>query len=222
MSPATAPAPSSDSLWVVSARELGTQRLFRMHYDGPEGEGSFKLTLRLAAEDAFQISTVDRLTRRWWGLSVDGDQALLLDHRAKTYCRYGGEIEIAAVPLGPLPFSTLPALLLGRLPLAAATPAEASDDEIDFRDRFGRRWSAIIEGSRPVNWILWGDDGPEVWWQRRDDTALLSSRHEGLQLRWRQVVVEAMEAPLGEVTIPPNYSPGDCAERGVTPLDDDQ
>jgi len=204
---------------MVATTELGTQRLFRMHYDGPEGEGSFKLTLRLAALDSFQITTVDRLTRRWWGLSVDGDEALLLDHRGRTYCRYGGEIEIAAVPLGPLPFRTLPALLLGRLPLAAATPVERSGDEIGFRDRDGRRWSAILERGAATNWILWGEDGPEVWWQRRDDASLLSSRSEGLQLRWRQIVAEPMVEPLTPVTIPADYVAGNCAEGGVTPLD---
>lgn len=206
------PSAAAEELWSLDQEDLWTQRLFRMHYDGPDGDGSFKLTLRLASPELFQMTAVDRLSRRWFSLSVADGEALLLDHREKTYCRYAGEIELAAVPLGPLPFSTLPALLLGRLPLPAGSPVAIEAGEVGFRDRRGRRWTAGLEEKRLTNWILWGDDGPEVWWQAREDSAMLSSRRESLQLRWRQVVAEPMPPPLAEMTVPEGYVRGECVE----------
>lgn len=211
----TVPSEVEEQLWSLRREELWTQRLFRMHYDGPEGDGSFKLTLRLASADLFQMTAVDRLSRRWFSLAVSGDDALLLDHRAKTYCRYAEEIELVAVPLGPLPFSTLPALLLGRLPLEAASPVEIDGAELSFFDRRGRRWTAALEQSRLRNWILWGEDGPEVWWQAGEDSALLSARSRRLQLRWRQVVSEPMTPPLAEMSVPSGYTRGECDGAGA-------
>jgi hypothetical protein len=201
-----------ERLWRLEPDDLWTQRLFRMHYDGPEGDGSFKLTLRLGSPDLFQITAVDRLGRRWWSLAVEDAEALVLNHRAKSYCRHAEEIELEAIPLGPLPFRTLPALLLGRLPLRAASPVAVDGDELSFRDHRDRRWSAVLEKGRLANWTLWAEGMPEVWWQALEEWALLSARREGLQLRWKQVVAEPMSSPLTQMEVPDGYLPGACAD----------
>ncbi|HVR09937.1 MAG TPA: hypothetical protein VMW75_17975, partial [Thermoanaerobaculia bacterium] len=115
---AAAPAP-----WQVPAAAYGSQILYRVAVSGAEGEGSLKLTLRLASPERYQAQAVDPLGRAIWGLDVDGDRGLWLDHRAHAYCRLAGALDLAFLPLGPLSLSALPPLLLGRLPVPPADPA---------------------------------------------------------------------------------------------------
>jgi hypothetical protein len=109
--------------WQVPAAAYGSQILYRIAVTGAEGEGSLKLTLRLAAPERYQAQAVDPLGRAIWGLDVDGDRGLWLDHRGHSYCRLAGALDLAFLPLGPLTLSALPPLLLGRLPVPPADPA---------------------------------------------------------------------------------------------------
>lgn len=122
-SPATAADALADALadskaspWEVPPSALGTQRLFRVSYDGPDGGGSFRLTLRLTAADRYQVRAVDPVGRALWSLDVAGSSGLWLDHRAEAACRLEGSLDLAAGRLTPFPLAALPALLLGRLP----------------------------------------------------------------------------------------------------------
>lgn len=199
--------------WRLSAEELQSQRIFRLQYDGPDGGGSLNLTLRLESESRYQMTAVDRvLKRRVWGLEVAGERALVLDHRQRTYCWYGGEVEISVVPLGPLPFRTLPALLLGRLPLApAGEVAVDRGGELRFEDARGREWRVRLQAGRPLRWTLYSAAEPKVWWQRDGDGQRLSARDEGLQLRWIERVSEPLREALDPPAPPSGYLP-DCVE----------
>ena len=130
--PRPAPATAADALadaeaapWEVPPSALGTQRLFRVGYEGPDGGGSFRLTLRLAAPDRYQVRAVDPVGRALWTLDVAGATGLWLDHRAEAACRLEGSLDLAAGRLTPFPLAALPALLLGRLP---APPAGAVEE----------------------------------------------------------------------------------------------
>jgi hypothetical protein len=198
------------SPWLIPAHELSTQRYLTLRYNGPEGDGVLKLALRLETPERYSLEGSDRLGRSWFKLAADGDRALYLDQRERTYCRFSQAIEIAAVPLGPLPFDVLPALLLDRLPVVPAEPLRRREGEVRFRDEGGRRWSAELSGGAPVRWTLLRDGRPAVWWFRRDGTSYLSASEEKLQLRWRQGRVEPLLRPAIPLDVPEGYSAGEC------------
>lgn len=222
--PAPAPAPAgsgtpSSAPWNLPAADLATQRLFRVTYDGPDGEGSFRLTLRLAGAARYRAQASDPLGRPLWSLDVDGDAGLWLDHRERSACTLAGRFDLAAARLAPFPLSSLPALLLGRVPAAPAGAVErgAGRAELGYRDAAGRRWSVRLDAAgQPASWTLWRDGEPAVWWRaaaaggRREAT--LSDRRRGTQLRWRQVVREALgDGGLTAAAVPEGYATVDCA-----------
>jgi hypothetical protein len=165
-----------------------SQTLYHVAIAGSEGEASLKLTLRLAAPDRYQAEAADPLGRAVWGLDVEGDHGLWLDHRARAYCRLDGALDLAFLPLGPLSLSALPPLLLGRLPVAPADPASpaaeaggprvagapaegvaagggatgggaaAGSTRLSYRDAAGRRWGAVVRHGVVLSWVLWQDE----------------------------------------------------------------
>ena len=187
-----------------------TQRLVTLNYRGPEGDGTLRLALRLADETRFSVQGTDRLGRRWFRLSVHGEEATLLDLREKTFCRFTGDVEILAIPLGPLSFSRLPALLLGRLPTAAREAAETEAGEWSFRDDFGRRWTARFGDGRLESWTLWRDGEPEVYWGHRGELSFLSSRSQELQLRWRSSRAQPLAQAPASLDVPEGFGAGEC------------
>lgn len=196
--------------WEIPAAELGTQRLFRVHYDGPQGEGGIRLTLRLLAPDRYQVSATDLLGRSVWSLSVRGEDGLWLDSRGETFCRLHGSVALEAVPLSPFTLPSLPAVLLGRLPVApeAGSSPSAEPGRLRFRDRQGRRWAVQVEDGAVTAWTMEVAGEPAVWWTWTAGESVLSDRREGVQIRWRQVVRE----PLAELPPPPRV-PEAFAER---------
>src|SRR5205807_10008087 len=72
--PEAAPAPPASLPWQVPAAGYGSQILYRVGVAGAEGEGSLKLTLRLASPERYQAQAVDPLGRAVWGLDVEGDR----------------------------------------------------------------------------------------------------------------------------------------------------
>jgi hypothetical protein len=179
--------------WEVPAAAYGTQRLFRGSYSGPEGEGSVRATLRLAARGRYQLEVADRLGRvvASFQLAPEGQRAV--DHRRGLYCT--GLAAVTLPGLGKLPVAAedLPAVLLGRLPAAPSGSELPAVSEVDYRDPGGRRWTGTLAAGEPTAWTLWDDAGPLWWWRAEGRGGRLSHR-EGRQLRWQEVVAEPLAA----------------------------
>jgi hypothetical protein len=225
---AAAPAASGAPVpvWQVPADAYGTQTLYRVMVSGAEGEGSVRLTLRLAAPDRYQAQAADPLGRALWSLDVENDHGWWLDHRNRTFCRLAGPVDLAVLPLGPLAPAALPPLLLGRLPVPPAAAesvtrqslAGGAGEDLSFHDAAGRRWGAVVRDGRVLSWTLWqeGAVGPVLSWVadtgRGDGTgtgdrsgagwAKLTDRRKGVEVRWRQVLREPLRQALDPLTRP--------------------
>jgi len=198
----------------VPAEELATQRLYRAHYDGPAGDGGFRLTLRLRTLDRWQAQA-NALGRKLWSLEADGDTGLWIDHRADVYCRLDGRLELADSLLAPLPFRAFPALLLGRLPEPPASRVDhrrtpTSQNEIWFAGADGRRWGATLQGGRVMGWTLAQGERTVAWWRLQGEEARLSDRENRVRLRWRLAVREPLTVALSPLTPPPSYQAVEC------------
>jgi len=196
--------------WQIPPAAFGSQRLYRISYSGPRGEGSFRLTLRLGAAERYQVMAVDPVGRALWSLDVDAGRGLWLDHRNRGYCTFDGSFDVAEVPLDPFPLLSLPALLLGRLPAEPVAAPQWKGRELTYHDDMDRRWTARLTGDQVESWTLWDDDQPVVLWVRRDDWSILSDRRQGAQVRWKEVLAERLASPLAALAIPSGFEEQDC------------
>jgi hypothetical protein len=176
-----------------------------------EGRGRFRLLLRLESPERYQIRATHPLfNQRLWTLDVAGTQAVLVDYQQHTVCRYEGAAEIGAIPLGPCPFASLPALLLGYLPLPpAGAPERSATGALAFDDAEGRRWTAEIDRGVVASFAVEGEES--VTW-RRDDEGwnVLASEARGLDLRWRETLREPLADALHTLETPDEYAAGPC------------
>ncbi|MEM6701097.1 MAG: hypothetical protein AAF690_00250 [Acidobacteriota bacterium] len=194
----------------LEPEDLETQRLVTFNYKGPEGDGTLRLALRLRDSDRFSVQGTDRLGRRWFRIAADDDRALLLNFRDKTHCWFEGDVEILGVPLGPLSFSRLPALLLNRLPSVPLNPREMTEGHWEFEDRQGRRWTTRLVDDELDSWTLWKDGEPEVYWGREGELSFLSARFEDLQLRWRSSRSQPLQREPEALVVPEGFGAGEC------------
>ncbi len=209
--------------WEIPEAEWRTQRIVRMRYEGPEGNGTLRLVLRFEDPERFHVSASDRLGRRWWDLNVRKGDAHVLWVRERTFCRYAGDLEVPALSLGPVPARAVAALLMRRLP---APPADAGvwqetavrggperGVEIDFEDRRGRRWTTEATPAGPIRWTLWRGGRVQASWSRDEEgMARLEESDTGLRLRWIQPrPATELAAPLPAPAVPSGYRPGLCA-----------
>ena len=202
--------------WEIPQADFGTQRLFRVSYTGPEGEGSFKVTLRLFAMDRYQLQAVDPVGRALWSLDVTGERGSFLNHRNRTACVFEGSFDISGISLGPFPLLTLPSLLLGRVPSRPQGEAETQGREVKFYDASGRLWSAEVgEGGLVQSWTLIEEGKPAIWWLHSEGWNILSDRDRGVQVRWREVLREKLAGPPTPLERPAGYREESCGE---TPL----
>lgn len=206
--------------WEVPEAAFGTQRLYRARYDGPDGEGSFNLTLRLASRERYQAAAVHSLGKKLWSLDVAGDRALWLDHRAEAYCLLAETLDLGGGRLLPLPVEAFPALLLGRLPEPPAAPVRQAGSELTVPGADGRTWIARVDGGQVRRWLLEEAGRPTVWWRLEDGEALLSDRERGVQLAWREVVAEPLAAEPERLEPPLSYRLADCTRLELAPGDD--
>lgn len=184
-----------------------------MSYSGPEGEGSFRVTLRLSAMDRYQLQAVDPVGRSLWSLDVTGERGLFLNHRNRTACVFEGSFDISGISLGPFPLLTLPSLLLGRVPSRPAGEAEKHGRGLMFYDASGRLWSAeVAEGGLVQSWTLTEEAQPAIWWLHSDGWSILSDRDRGVQVRWREVLREKLEGPPAPLERPAGYREESCRE----------
>lgn len=213
--PATPAAGAAEALpWELPAAAYPSQRLYRLHYDGPEGEGALRLVLRLAGPDRYRLTIADRLGRPLYTLDSGDGGGLLLDHRERLACPLDPDLRLPELPLESLPLSSLPAVLLGRVPAAPARGErpEPGAPKVSYRDAQGRRWSAEAGGAggAPVSWILWQAGEPVVWWRRAGGESLLSDRRRGVQMAWRETGAEPLTQPLPRPAAPDGYAPAEC------------
>ena len=197
--------------------EFPTQRLYRVRYEGPDGQGSLKLTLRLEAPGRFQLSAADPLGRAVWTLGLGSGAARFLDHRRHLSCDLPAEVRLPQVVLAKLPVRMLPVVLLGLLPSPPAVPEAVAGDErrrLRYNDADGRQWSAVVVGEEVESWTLWEGDKPALWWSRQAGGGILSA-HEGAQFRWRQTVSEPLTEALAPLEVPPGYESGECEGAGA-------
>lgn len=209
------PGDGADALpWELPAAALGTQRLYRASYQGPEGDGSFRATLRLAAADRFELALADRLGRPVYALRVEGAEGWWLDQRRDFVCRDLARLELPGLEPGLVEARALPRLLIGRLPATlggAAPAAPASAGELALRDTAGRLWTASRDRAGLTEWALRDPAGEASWWWRRERRGGMLAGREGRQLRWQEVVVE----PLAE--LPAARLPAGVEERCELP-----
>ncbi len=183
---------------------VGQQSLFRATYEGPEGRGALRLTLRLAAPDHYRLSASDGFGRAIWSLEREAARVVLVDHRRSSWCSLGDSLGMPELSLSEIPLSAIPAVLLGAFPVAGVAGPEA-----DVVDAFGRRWTGRWRDGRLTSWTLWRDGEPMVWWQGAGAEGTLSHR-QGMQLRWRRTVVEELDPGLEVLEIPADYREGLC------------
>ena len=198
--------------WQLPADAYPSQRLYRVKYRGPQGDAAFKLTLYLEAEASYRMLASD-LGRKLWSLTVDGQgEAVWLDYRRKEYCRASAASELRFLPLAELPLASLPRLLLGRLPAEPAAGLARGERNISFLDARGFRWNGELDGDRLRWWSLVDAGEAVIWWRLEDAGGVFSDRRGRQEVRWREVVREALKKPLGEVEIPAKFGPGSCSE----------
>ena len=220
-SPAVRPAPPPTAgrtpvppPWAVPSAAYGTQRLFRLHYEGPEGEGTLRLVLRLESPERYRLVIADRLGRSLFTLDAAASGGLLLDHRRGLACPLEAGIRLEGLPVEPLPFQALPAVLLGRVPAVPVRGrARASaGGTVEYRDAAGRRWSARVgEGGEVRSWTLWQAGEPALWWRSEAGQAFLSDRRRGAQASWREVGREPLAEPLPPPAVPEGFAAGECS-----------
>lgn len=219
-----APAPRIDVRPLVVGSDLRagvdypTQRLYRVRYQGPEGQGSLKLTLRLERPERFQLSAADPLGRALWSLEQRSEAVRFIDHRRRVGCDLPAEIRLPQIVLANLPVRSLPLVLLGHLPSVPATPLEdpgSGRQRLEYTDAAGRRWSAVMVAGEAESWTLWKDDRPLLWWSRQPAGGILSAR-EGAQFRWRESVSESLSGALMPLEIPVEYEVGECDAEGLS------
>src|SRR4051812_19257083 len=200
--------------WEIPQAAYGSQRLYRVSYSGPEGEGSFRVTLRLVSPIRYQVQAVDPLGRALWSLDVVNDSGLSLNHRNHTFCKFDGRFDITGASLGPFPLLSLPSLLLDRVPAepaAGSPPAQPRGRAFDFHDEAGRHWYGNLgEQGLVTSWTLAEGSTPKVWWMRRDDGSILSDRDRGVQVRWREVLREDLNKEPAVLTTPATYRETPC------------
>jgi len=190
--------------WELPSNVFGTQRLFQGSYQGPEGSGSFRATLRLAAADRFRLDAADKLGRALWSLGLEGEGGWFVDHRAGTWCADLTKLELPGLGAAPVSAAALPVLLLGALPVRPAEPLPDPSAPFEVRDAVGRRWSAKVEGGVLTAWTL-ADAGEPVWWWRRQGRGGVLSQRQGRQLRWEELVAEPLRGELPVRSIPAGY-----------------
>lgn len=214
------PGPASASL-TLPAEAWARQHLFRVSYSGSGRDGSGKLTLYLDRPGRYLLRAVDALGRTAWTLEAGEAGFLLVDRRSEVFCRGEGVLDLTELDVGPLPPDSLPAVLLGYLPVAAPADALAPDGTFSFRDGPGRRWSGRVRDGRLADWALELDGEAWVWWTRDGDGGILSHRR-GEQFRWRLTVSEPLAASPPALTPPDGYREIACHATDLQELRQDQ
>ncbi|MEM8960741.1 MAG: hypothetical protein AAGD38_04620 [Acidobacteriota bacterium] len=200
--------------WRLPDRDLMTQRLFRVNYEGPEGDLDFKLVLYLADRSRYRMVATDTLGRTLWELAVEpGDEALWINHYDEVWCLARGSLPLHVLPLAHLPLDALPRLLLGRMPVAPVGEVNRDEKRFVFADAAGQTWQAELSvAGGPIDWwSLTLDDEPAAWYRRDGERGVFSDRRGKQQLRWREVFGESLGDAWASSEAPTTYAEMACA-----------
>jgi hypothetical protein len=203
----------------LPGEELSTQRLLRVHYDGPQGQGSLRLVLRLEDTDRFQLLAADTLGRSLWSLHAESTWAELINHREKWFCEAHDDVVLPERALAALPLRAVPRLLLGYVPVRPI--GAAGSGWVEYTDPNGQRWTVTWKDGQAESWTQWVESRPALWWTRRAKGGILSHR-DGIQFRWREVVNEPLEEDLGTLPVPEEYQQVSCHDPDVSQFRQDQ
>jgi len=196
----------------VGAESPGEQRLFRVEVSRSGAlDPSFKLVLRLARADRFDLAASDPFGRALWRIGVDGSAGRFRDERRRSACRFD-PVRPDALPRldWGLAALDLPPLLLGRLPAAAASARPAPGDAGRYRDAEGREWSLLRDGPEVAEWTLHRSGG-DLRYRRERSGASLEDERTRLLVHWRQMTAEPLAGPLEPLGRSPGDEP-DCAD----------
>ncbi|MEM9553166.1 MAG: hypothetical protein AAGC60_02830 [Acidobacteriota bacterium] len=215
-------APAADAPWLLPSDAYPSQRLYRMRYQGPEGEAGFRLTLYLESPERYRMEASDSLGRKIWSLGMlPSRQALWLDHRQELYCLVAAGNEQGFLPLTQLPLEALPRLLVGLMPVPPAAERRRADlrrddtGALSFHDDQDRLWSGQLEAGRLAWWSVTevAGEAPVAWWKQVDDESIFSDRRGGQQVRWSEQVRETLGRELERLEVPRAYREGVCTGR---------
>lgn len=203
----------------IPDQALGTQRLLRVHYHGPEGSGSLRLVLRLQEVNEFHLLAADRLGRALWSLEVAPTRVGLVNHRDRWFCEANDAVVLPEKALALLPLTALPRVLLGYVPVL---PSGSPDPGLqEFTGPEGGRWTVTWIEGLTESWTQWKESRPTLWWTRRPKGGILSHR-DGIQFRWREVVNEPLAEDLEALSVPAEYRRVSCNESDFSQLRQDQ
>lgn len=199
-------------MWEVPEEAYPTQRLYRMRYQGPDDErAGFKLTLYLVDRAQYRMLAADSLGRKLWALDLDAEgRATWLNYRAKEFCHLGAADSLGFLPIARLPLVALPRLLLGRMPTEPMASLEKYDTHLTFLDAEGQRWNGSFQDGRLQWWSQVEGEENIAWWRREEQGGSYIHRSSQQELRWKEIVREAMAAPLVGLDIPPRFREGIC------------
>lgn len=210
--------PSGGMAWEIPPAALGSQRLYRIGYQGPEGKLAFRLTLYLMSPTRFRMDAADGIGRRIFSLEVrdagtaGAPAALWLDHRENRYCRLSSASLPAGLPLANLPLEALPRLLLGVMPAEPASELAREGGKVSYRDAAGQQWSGNLGANGLLEWWTLAEGGqPVAWWQRQPAETIYSDRRAGLQVRLQEQVVERLAEEPAPLAVPPGYAESVCS-----------
>ena len=167
----------------LRAEDLQTQSLFRVHYQGPDGSGAFRLVLKLESAERYLIETKDRFGRGLWRIEANGSGTVLVDDRRKIFCASEDGIRIPEITLESLP--------LEELRWAVITTLTAS-------------------GPEPSGWTLWQNGEPWLWWHGEAAGEGMLSHRAGTQLRWKRVAGEPLSGEIAPLVLTPKYESVAC------------
>jgi hypothetical protein len=214
--------PGTSPPWELPIELLASQHLLRIRYSGPEGSGSLKLVVKVLSAENFQLLASDAvLGRALWSLEVRDETALFVDHRKKVFCAGGHEWRIDELALRAFPVTALARLLLGRIPVVPDKISRLQDEELEFLDADGERWSARLAGGEAIAWTLWSRGQPALWWTRESKGGILSHR-AGSQIRWRFTLSEPLPGTWQPLRPASSYPQVDCRETDLPQLREDQ
>jgi YD repeat-containing protein len=192
---ATASPPSPPHAAVAGGR----QSLYRVRYDGGDSTASFRLLLRRASDQRFDLAASDPLGRTLWALEVIDGEGAWFDFRERRLCQLGRSVSLAALHLPDLPLAALPRILAGEAP-----HAEGADGE-------GRLWTLRRDSAGALaSWEV-SDGGKSLVRGERSADGRWTLVTERARIEIRRVAEEPMTSTPARREAPPGFERGECA-----------